>query len=108
MSRLHYPRRAGGYAWIELRNSISRLGHANAPTAPSAHSPHRHEQLLPELLPLRRLVEPLDRIDHAELVFGEQRRLRLARGVAIEIIEHLLAVWRQHEINKQHRRVRMR
>src|SRR5262245_4886676 len=57
-------------------------------------SPHRQEHLLPQLLPFRRLVEPFGRIDHAVFVLRQQRRLHLARGIAIEIVEHLLTVRR--------------
>src|SRR5262245_13843223 len=66
------------------------------------------EQLVPDLLPLGGFVDPAVRIDHDVLVAVEQRLLGPARGYAAELVEQLHAVRRQHEVDEQQRRMRMR
>src|SRR5262249_40128288 len=58
------------------------------------------EQLVPQPLPLRRLGERFDRIDHDVFVRIEQRLLRPARWHAAHIAEELLALGREHEVGE--------
>src|SRR3954467_2160957 len=66
------------------------------------------EELAPDLLPLVVLVERDDGVDHLEREFVEVRVHRKARRDAVALLEDGLAFLRQHEVDEDHRRARVR
>src|SRR6185369_10067017 len=86
--------------WTERPATTGSQNHGRAMGAPVSIRPAGtydcrllQEQLVPHLLPFRRLVGPFDRIDHYVFMLIEQRLLGPARRHAAHVAEQLLALW---------------